>query len=95
MDNVCINVPSQTVSTEGASTDETKKWQDAVSTMRATYEKAIDDAADRISERQRSDLKSYVKDMIQISTGILGLITGVVAMLIGAFRGNVPKRSRN
>jgi len=91
MQSVCTNVPVQAVSVEGPSTDETKDWQTKVSAMRANYETAVDQEASRISERQRSDLKSFVKDMIQICTGILGLVAGLAALIVGVIRGNVPK----
>jgi hypothetical protein len=45
--------------------------------MRGT---ALDQEAARISERQRSDLKAFVKDMVQISTGILGFVTGIAGI---------------
>jgi len=72
MQNVCTNVPAPTAIVTGPSTEETRNWQDKVASMRANYEMAVDHEAARISERQRSDLKSYVKDMVQISTGVLG-----------------------
>lgn len=91
MRDVCTSVPSPVVTSSGPSNSETNEWKKKVDTIKREYELAVDQEARRISERQRSDFKAYVRDMIQISTGILGLIGGVVALLIGASKGNVPK----
>jgi hypothetical protein len=90
MQNVCTNISYPTTSVSGPSTEETREWETRVAAMRSNYQTLVDQDAARISERQRSDLKSYVKDMIQISTGILGLITGIAALVIGALKGNIP-----
>jgi hypothetical protein len=69
---------------------ETKEWQDKVDSLRANYEAAVKQEATLISDRQKSELRSFAKDIIQLSTGALGLITGMVALLIGAMRGKIP-----
>jgi hypothetical protein len=93
----CFTVPvPPTPEVVGPSTDETKAWQEKVASIRANHDRAVAQQTDVIAGRQRSDLLSFVKDMIQISVGVLGLITGIAALLIGAMRGNIrPVRQGN
>jgi hypothetical protein len=89
MQTVCTTVPTWTHVAVEPSTAEMKNYQDTYLSIHAAYEAAVDREVARISDRQHSDLKAYAKDMIQISAGVLGLITGVAALAIGAIRGRI------
>jgi hypothetical protein len=94
MQDVCSNISIPRTELVGPTNDETNAWQEQTAAMRNAYETSVAQEAARISERQRSDLKSFVKDMIQIGTGILGLITGITALVVGAIRGSTNKEGK-
>ena len=87
MKNVCNQVREPFVVAVGPSKEDNNAWQATVGSIRRDYEMALRQEEARISERQRADLKSFVKDMIQIATGVLGLVTGIIALVIGNGRG--------
>jgi hypothetical protein len=91
MKNVCSEVPDQTTISLGPTTADTKQWEDKVADTKSKYLQAVRQESTRISERQRGDLKIYVKDMLQISTGVIGLITSVAALVISTMKGEAPK----
>jgi hypothetical protein len=78
---VCNNVEipkSQFVSPD---TSQTRDWEEQAAAIQTEYDRKVQEEADRISERQRADLKDFIKDMIQIAAGILGLIASAIALL--------------
>ncbi|WP_156332389.1 hypothetical protein [Rhodopseudomonas sp. AAP120] len=92
MQNSCVTINESVTTIEGPSTEETRNWQSNVANLRANYELAVNQEAARISERQRADLKTYIKDMIQISSGLLGLVTGIIGLFVGFSRGREGKQ---
>lgn len=86
MSPICSDVPEVVPRSVDPTNEELREWEEKVDVLKRAYDLAITTEAARISDRQRADLKTFVKDIVQIATGMLGLLTGLIALVLSAWK---------
>ncbi|MFC3073667.1 hypothetical protein [Shinella pollutisoli] len=83
MEQICRDIHEEVPKFVDATTEEIRQWEEQTAAMRKAYQDAVASEANRISAQQRADMKDHVKDVAQIGAGVIGMVSGLIALLIG------------